>query len=503
VTVQTACSTSLVAVVQACQALLTHQCDLALAGGCSIPLAVQEGYLYREGGILSPDGHCRAFDAEAAGTVPGSGAGAVVLKRLSEAVADGDTVHAVIRGAAVNNDGADKVGFTAPSVAGQAAVIAAAQAQAGADPATIGFVEAHGTGTPMGDPIEVAALTEVFGRRTQEPPLCALGSVKSNIGHLDAAAGVAGLIKAVLALQHAQIPPSLNFTTPNPALELDRSPFYVPTQLTPWPAQQRQPRRAGVSAFGLGGTNAHVVLEQAPARASSGPARPWQLLLLSAKTASALESATDLLAAYLQQHPDAALADVAFTLQTGRAALSHRRALLARSAADAAQALASRDPQRLVSHTQARHDRPVAFLLPGTGEHHPFMAAQLYQTEPTFRAHLDQCAELLRPLIDCDLRDLLYPSGPDAAPDLPVQRDLRALLGRGRFSFDEAVAGADRVTVAVTLFALLELYKTGEAAWEQEVPFGPITVRAERDPASGRDVAPGPHPEFRRAGAGA
>ncbi|MCC6177441.1 MAG: polyketide synthase, partial [Chloroflexi bacterium] len=322
VTVQTACSTGLVSVVLACQALLTYQCDLALAGGATVQVEAS-GYLYREGGIQSPDGHCRAFDADAAGTVSGSGVGVVVLKRLSEAVADGDTILAIIRGAAINNDGADKVGFTAPSVAGQAEVIETAQTLAGVSPDEISYVEAHGTGTALGDPIEVAALTRAFRRGTDRRSFCALGSVKSNIGHLDAAAGVAGLIKTVQALRHRELPPSLHVWRPSPKLNLETSPFYVNTELRPWP-EGPTPRRAGVSAFGVGGTNAHVVLEEAPPLPTAAPpARPAELLLLSAATPTALEQATDDLAAYLTAQPDARLDAVAYTLQLGRAQLPY------------------------------------------------------------------------------------------------------------------------------------------------------------------------------------
>ena len=263
-TVQTACSTSLTAVHLACQSLLSGECDIALAGGVSVSVPLKGGYLYEPGGILSPDGHCRAFDADAAGTVAGNGAGIVVLRRLAEAREDGDTVAAVIRGTAVNNDGSLKAGYTAPSVDGQAEVIAEALAVADVDPATIGYVETHGTGTPLGDPIEIAALTRAFREHTDKTGFCAIGSVKSNVGHLDAAAGVTALIKATLALQHEAIPPTLNYEKPNPDLALDTSPFFVNTELRPWPREQA-PRRAGVSSFGIGGTNVHVVLEEAPA----------------------------------------------------------------------------------------------------------------------------------------------------------------------------------------------------------------------------------------------
>ena len=302
--VQTACSTSLVAVHVACQSLLNGECDMALAGGASLRVP-QVGYFHLPGGILAPDGHCRAFDAEAAGAVPGSGVGVVLLKRLEDALADGDPIRAVIRGSAVNNDGALRVGFSAPSVEGQSAAIAEAIALARVDPASIGYVEAHGSGTPLGDPIEIAALTRAFGAETARKGFCAVGSVKTNIGHLDAAAGTAGLVKTVLALEHREIPPSLHFQTPNPGIDFAESPFYVNAALAPWEADG--PRRAGVSSFGLGGTNAHVVLEEAPEREPSGPSRSWQLLVLSTATRTALEAATDRLTAHLATHPEHAV----------------------------------------------------------------------------------------------------------------------------------------------------------------------------------------------------
>ncbi|MCC3433252.1 MAG: polyketide synthase, partial [Microcoleus sp. PH2017_04_SCI_O_A] len=278
VTVQTACSTSLVAIGMACQSLLNYQCDMALAGGVSIGVNQKTGYFYKEGMILSPDGHCRAFDANAQGTVSGSGVGIVVLKRLEEAIADGDYIHAVIKGCAINNDGALKVGYTAPSIDGQAQAIADALAIAEIPPETVSYIEAHGTGTPLGDPIEIAALTQAFSVDTKKKGFCAIGSAKTNIGHLDTAAGVAGLIKTVQALKHQLIPPSLHFEQPNPQIDFANSPFYVNTQLSEWKAG-KSPRRAGVSSFGIGGTNAHVVLEEAPIAEASGESRPSQLLV--------------------------------------------------------------------------------------------------------------------------------------------------------------------------------------------------------------------------------
>jgi phthiocerol/phenolphthiocerol synthesis type-I polyketide synthase E len=407
VTVQTACSTSLVAVHMACQSLLNAECDMALAGGVAISVPQRTGYWYQPGGVASPDGHCRAFDARAQGTVSGSGVGVVVLKRLEDALADGDTIHAVIKGSAINNDGAAKVGYTAPSVDGQAGVIAEALALAQVAPETIGYVEAHGTGTPLGDPIEIAALTRAFRAGTPLRNFCAIGSLKTNIGHLDAAAGVAGLIKAVLALRHGQIPPSLHFRSPNPKLDLAGSPFYVSAALTPW-ERQGGPRRAGVSSFGIGGTNVHVVLEEAPAMASS-PSRPWQLLTISARSAAALEDATDELVEHLRCHPDLSLADVAYTLQVGRRAFNHRRSLACRDLEDALAALSSRDTARLRTRHQQLREPPIAFLFPGQGSQYAGMGADLYQAKPAFREQIDRCAEILQPHLGLDLREVLYP----------------------------------------------------------------------------------------------
>jgi acyl transferase domain-containing protein len=353
--VQSACSTSLVAVHAACQSLINGECDLALAGGASVNVTLRSGYVFRPGGILSPDGFCRPFDARARGTIFGSGVGVVVLKRLGDALDDGDAIDAVILGTAVNNDGALKVGYTAPSVEGQAEVIAEALANAGVAPDTIGYIEAHGTGTAIGDPIEVRALAKAFGAQTERRDFCALGSVKGNVGHLDAAAGVAGLIKTVLALKHRTLPPSLHYERPNPEIAFETTPFYVSAHPREWPADET-PRRAGVSAFGVGGTNAHVVLEEAPTRArtdapliASEPVPVWHLLPLSARTESALETMTDRLAAYLRTHPEQLLADVAYTLQVGRREFEYRRFVVGRDASEVAAWLVSRDADHVIS----------------------------------------------------------------------------------------------------------------------------------------------------------
>ncbi|HLX11146.1 MAG TPA: amino acid adenylation domain-containing protein, partial [Thermoanaerobaculia bacterium] len=467
VSVQTACSSSLVAVHLACQSLQRGECDLALAGGVSVHAPRVAGYLYQPAGIFSPDGHTRTFDARAAGTLPGEGVGIVVLRRLDAAVAAGDRIRAVIRGSAINNDGADKLSYTAPSVAGQAQVIATALDAAGVAAASVSYVEAHGTATPLGDAIEVAALKEVFGAGSGRPGGCGLGSIKSNIGHLDAAAGVAGLIKTVLALERRELPPTLHFEHPNPKLGLAGSPFYVNRELRPWPVGET-PRRAGVSAFGLGGTNVHVVVEEAPAAAAGTPSRPWQLLLVSAADQAAREAATDLLAAHLGQQPPppaaglagdarlanianiadvanianvaniADIADIAHTTQTGRRHLRYRRFLVAgpaggeqgadgagggpggpgrAAAAAAAAALAARLPGEVFDGTVApgSGSRPVAFLFPGVGDQYPGMARELYEQEPVFRAELDRVAELFAPHLGSDLRPLLLAAAEPAA----------------------------------------------------------------------------------------
>ncbi|HSK75390.1 MAG TPA: amino acid adenylation domain-containing protein, partial [Thermoanaerobaculia bacterium] len=407
--IQTACSTSLVAVHFARQSLLAGECDMALAGGVTLKLDQGSGYRFREGGIASPDGHCRAFDAAARGTVFGSGVGVVLLKRLDDALRDGDTIHAVLKGSAINNDGAQKVGYTAPGVEGQAEVITQALEAAGVPADSVTYVEAHGTATPLGDPIEVAALVEAFRPGTARTGFCAIGSVKTNVGHLDAAAGVAGLIKTALALKHRQIPPSLHFREPNPQIDFAASPFYVNTRLADWTVAEG-PRRAGVSSFGIGGTNAHAVLEEAPPAEPSGPSRRLQLLLLSARTPAALEQATRNLAAYLAAHPETDLADAAWTLQVGRQAFEHRRALVAEGAADAADAL--RDPAgsgRVATRRREPGRGAVAFLFPGQGAQHPGMGRELYDEEPVFRSEIDASAGRLLPLLGRDLRELLFP----------------------------------------------------------------------------------------------
>jgi acyl transferase domain-containing protein/acyl carrier protein len=438
INVQTACSTSLVAVSLACQSLLSYQCDMALAGGVCINVPQKIGHIYQEGGINSPDGHCRAFDASAEGSVGGSGVGIVVLKRLAEAIADGDHIHAVVKGVAINNDGSLKVGFTAPGIQGQAEVVSLAQAMAEVEPESIGYIEAHGSGTPLGDPMELTALAKVF--RGGRPKSCGIGSVKTNIGHLDTAAGVAGLIKTVLALKHKEIPPSLHFEKLNPKIDFSNTPFYINSRLSPWEAGPT-PRRAGVSSFGVGGTNAHAVLEESPELEPSGPSKLWQLLLLSARTDSALEAATDRLAEHLRRHPEQDLADIAYTFQVGRKVFGHRRMLACRDREDAVKALETRDPKRLLSATQAQATRGVTFMFPGLGDHYVNMALGLYRSEPTFREHVDRCCEILKPHLGIDLREVIFDGagqrgdalkgeGTESAPQAGF--DLRKMLGRAQ-----------------------------------------------------------------------
>jgi acyl transferase domain-containing protein len=407
ISVQTACSTSLVAVHLACQSLLNGECDMALAGAVSISVPQIACHEYREGGITSPDGHCRAFDARAQGTVGGSGCGLVLLKRLDDALAHRDHIHAVIRGSAINNDGSRKVGYTAPSVQGQAAAVREALAVSGVPAHSIGYVEAHGTGTPLGDPIEVAALAEAFGQGVARRS-CALGSVKGNIGHLDAAAGVAGLIKAALAVGRGLIPPTLHFERANPELRLDESPFYVNAEAREWPRGGGSMRRAGVSSFGIGGTNAHLVLEEAPTpepaeESEGGPA----LLVLSARSEAALGRACENLAAFLRENPSANLADVAYTLQVGRKAFAHRRAFVCEDVSGAIQSLT--EPERRGVGTSFHEGRAttVAFLFNGEAETYARAGRSLYRQAAFFRDRVDACARTLSDALGPDLRESL------------------------------------------------------------------------------------------------
>jgi len=407
INVQTACSTSLVAVHLATQHLLSGECDLALAGGVTIEIPHGRGYQYHEGEVLSPDGHCRAFDHRSAGTVFGSGTGVVVLRRLDDAIADGDQIYAVIKGSAVNNDGSQKVGYLAPSVDGQAACIAEAIAVAEVEPETISYIECHGTGTAMGDPIEIAALTNAFRMGTDKTGFCAIGSVKTNIGHLDTAAGVASLIKVSLSLRHGELPPSLNFEQGNPNIDFDRSPFFVNDKLTEWHREGSVPRRAGVNSLGVGGTNAFAVLEEAPVVDAATSGEQWRLLVVSGKNRAALDRNTANLAAFFRAHPTVDFADVAWTLLTGRRHFPERRVLVARNVAEAADLLESLDTRRVFSHSSAGAERPIAFLFPGGGTQYPRMAADLHRSQPVFAEHLDNGLRLLESTHGLDLRSLL------------------------------------------------------------------------------------------------
>jgi acyl transferase domain-containing protein len=438
VNVQTACSTSLVATHLAVQSLLARECDMALAGGVTIELPQDRGYVYQEGEVLSPDGHCHAFDHRGQGTVFGSGVGVVVLRRLGDALDDGDVIHAVIRGTAVNNDGAKKVNYLAPSVDGQAACVVEALGVANVDARSVEYIECHGTGTALGDPIEVEALTQGFRTQTDARGFCQLGSIKTNIGHLDTAAGVIGLIKASLALRHAQIPASLGYEKPNPAIDFASSPFRVASQLSEWPAPAAHPRRAAVNSLGVGGTNAHIVLQEPPGLPDAEPpTRPVQLLTLSARTRSSLDAQSQRLAEHFTAHPDLSLADAAFTLHHGRREFAERRVVAAASLAEAAELLRTGDPQRVFTHSVLRGKTEsgaphVAFLLPGGGAQYARMTVDLFEHEPVFREHMERGFALLQERHQVDLRPLLYPArGQEAAADAeltPMNRQLPAIF---------------------------------------------------------------------------
>jgi acyl transferase domain-containing protein len=425
VNVQTACSTSLVAVHYACQSLLSRECDAALAGGVTIEFPHRRGYLYQDGEILSPDGHCRAFDHRSAGTVFGSGVGVVLLKRLADALADGDTIHAVIKAVAINNDGGNKAGYLAPSVNGQASAIIEAQVLGGIGAETIGYVECHGTGTALGDPIEVEALTQAFRQGTAKTGFCRIGSVKTNIGHLDTAAGVVGLIKAALAVKHGQIPPSLNFEKPNPAIDFATSPFVVNDRLSPWPAIAG-PRRAAVNSLGVGGTNAHAIVEQPPAVASAASAsRAPQLLVVSARSRKLAEQALGRIGDALERDPALPLEDVAYTLAAGRRAFDHRIVLAARDCEDAIALTRQADARRLAFHTPVEGSPTATFLFPGGGAQYPGMARALYAADASFRATVDEGLSYLPGLQD-EIRALCFTGG--VLPDDAGQRLLRPSL---------------------------------------------------------------------------
>lgn len=405
--IHTACSTSLVAIATACDSLWNRQCDMALAGGAAITCPVNSGHRYEEGAMLSNDGHTRTFDSQAKGTVFSDGAGVVVLKRYKDAVADGDTVYALIRGAAINNDGGIKGSFTAPSVDGQAAVISMAQAMGGVDPSTISYIEAHGTATPLGDPIEIEGLTKAFREHTDKRQYCAIGSVKSNFGHLTIAAGVAGLIKTALSLHYKVLPPSINYKSPNPQIRFEDTPFFVNHSMRPWDTSLL-PRRAGVSSFGVGGTNAHVVLEEAVSVPAGTPGRPQQLILLSAKTESALEARRQALATHLRNKPETDLADMAYTLMNGRHPFRHRFFTVTDSREDLLKMLESPDPKRTGRNEMKQEPEGVVFMFPGQGSQYSGMGSALYRDEPVFREAFDRCTRLFTPLLGYDLQEVMF-----------------------------------------------------------------------------------------------
>ncbi|HEX2926936.1 MAG TPA: beta-ketoacyl synthase N-terminal-like domain-containing protein [Ruminiclostridium sp.] len=407
VNVNTLCSSSMVAVHYACQSLNNFECDLAMAGGVSFQVSRNEAFFYQEGGIGSADGHCRAFDSKANGTVSGSGLGIVALKRLEDAIADGDYIHAVIRGTGINNDGSSKNSYTAPNVDGQAECIAEAIEMSGVNPETITYIDAHGTGTNLGDPIEIAALTKAFRAYTDKKEFCAIGSVKTNIGHLVNAGGLASIIKTVLAMKHRVIPPSLNFEEPNPKIDFVNSPFYINNRLQKWETEGF-PLRAGVSSFGIGGTNTHIILEEAPAtEPSEKSARPCQLISFSAKTETALDKITLNLLEHIKKNPDLNPADIAFTQHVGRRNFNHRRFAICKDIEDLRNKLENSSGKHVNSHFQKLKDRPAAFLLPGDTVYLK-TCSELYNTEQVFKSIVDNCAKLLAPIINTDIRNILF-----------------------------------------------------------------------------------------------
>jgi phthiocerol/phenolphthiocerol synthesis type-I polyketide synthase E len=429
ISVQTSSSTSLVSVCVAAQSLLTYQCDIALAGGITAGPPIKSGYLYQEGSIWDPEGHCRAFDARAKGFVPGAGMGLVVLKRLDDAVKDGDTIWAVIKGYAVNNDGDKKVSYSAPSVDAQARVVAEAQAVADVHPETIQYIECHGTGTNLGDPIEITALTQAFRTQTDKKRFCAVGSAKTNIGHLDNAAGVAGLIKTTMALDRKKIPPTLHFKNPNPKIDFENSPFFVNTELNVWQPNKDIdgtpiPRRAGVTSLGMGGTNAHVILEEAPQPIPTDTPNEWQCLFLSAKTDTALKTKTaDLLEFLKTNTPDtpeakkSRLADTCYTLQVGRRDFNHRRTVMCKDYDEAISLMEELTPGGVVDSVCDVIERPVVFMFSGQGSQYVNMARELYEKQPLFKENMERCADILEPLLGLNPLHVLYPEE-NAADDV-------------------------------------------------------------------------------------
>lgn len=410
ISVQTACSSSLVSVHLSIQSLLSGECSMALAGGVAVWVPHEAGHLYKEGSVFTKDGHCRAFDAKANGTIFGSGAGVVLLKRFDDAIRDQDYIYAVIKGSAVNNDGAQKTDYTAPSVDGQVEVVVEALANAEISADDISYIETHGTGTFIGDPIEIRALTKAYRAFTNRKNFCGIGSVKPNIGHLDAGAGAAGLIKTVLAMKHKMIPPSINFDTPNPAIEFENSPFYVNTSLKKWESKDGKPLRAGITSLGMGGTNAHIILEEAPDIEKPKIKDQWPLLITySAKNESALDDYSDKLASFIKENQDVELPNIAFTLQTGRKEFPVKRYLVAENRSDAVEKLESLSPATVKTYSNESENKEVVFLFPGQASQYVNMGRDLYEKNPVFRKYMDICAETLEQVMDVDIRKIIYP----------------------------------------------------------------------------------------------
>lgn len=438
VNVSTACSTSLVAIHMAYHALITHQCNIAIAGGASVSIPQKVGHMYNEGTMLSSDGHTRPFDEKAQGTVFSDGVGIVVLKRFDEAKADGDTIYGVIIGSAINNDGGNKMSFTAPTVEGQSTVITHAQTQAGINPEHISYVEAHGTATPVGDPIEILALTQAFREHTDKKQFCALGSVKGNFGHATIAAGVAGVLKTALALKHKKIPPTVHFEKPNPKIDFANSPFFVNNALIDWP-HTHPVRYAGVSSFGVGGTNAHVIIEEALPSSTSSPAHSKELIMLSAKSTSALDVMTENLIKHLKNHPTENLRDVAYTLQTGRTYLTHRRWVIGDNIHDVITNLETLDFKTSATKISENHPPHLVFMFPGQGSQYINMGLNLYQTQKVFHDAFDTCAEFFNAYLEADLRTLIYPKSQDVQNAEILLRETR-ITQPALFTIEYAIA---------------------------------------------------------------
>jgi amino acid adenylation domain-containing protein len=408
VNIQTACSSSGVAVHMASLSLNSGDCDMAIVGGCRVLVPHHTGYIHVDGGTLSADGHLRAFDKNATGMVRGSGGGCILLKRLKNAINDGDNIYAVIKSSAINNDGSNKAGFTAPGIQGQEEVVIKALAMAGVEAESIQYIETHGTGTRLGDPIEITALSQAFAKFTDKKQFCAIGSVKGNIGHLDAGACVSGIIKTVLFLKSHKLPPSINFESPNPAIDFQNSPFFVNTSLRDWPRGE-QPRRAGISSFGLGGTNAHIIVEEAPERAQVSASRSKQLIMLSAKTKTALRVYAHDLSRFLQKNDKIDLADLAYTLQVGREDFQNRLFLVVQDSNEAARKLRKMAENFSEHHVTQGGSPQIFFMFPGQGSQHINMGRDLYETETEFKKSVNQCSDMLTEYIGIDLRKIIFP----------------------------------------------------------------------------------------------